>query len=254
MSLNRPMGINSDVLNTKVQHINTISPASTPAGRYGCGSIRFLFSIVNYSKQSILKIPGVARAKPRRSRILSAGSSRPQQQTATNAYRIAPEQNCATLFGQNPIRPRKGDSGTVRCGQYIRRILFQRGKITDILPFCPSHPDFLVRQVPKLPGFTRFKSENEGRILAECVPPRNSYHSKLRIPTLRARGSVSSPLREPREEGHAHLLLDEADRHRDTAQFRAGAGFRTVGEGLDPETDGLQLIGRTLLNPFTRAA
>ena len=42
------------------------------------------------------------------------------------------------------------------------------------------------------------------------------------------------------EEGHAHLLLDEADRHRDTAQFRAGAGFRTVGEGLDPETDGLQ--------------
>lgn len=197
MSLNRPMGINSDVLNTKVQHISTIT------GSHSRRAIRprvhsFLFSIVNYSKQSILKIPGVARAKPRRSRILSAGSSRPQQQTAANAYRIAPEQNCATLFGQNPIRPpqRRFRNRPMRIVHPAHT--FQRGKITDILPFCPSRPDFLVRQVPKLPGFTRFKSENEGRILAECVPPRNSYHSKLRIPTLRARGSVSSPLREHR--------------------------------------------------------
>lgn len=197
MSLNRPMGINSDVLNTKVQHINTIT------GIHSRRAIRlrvhpFLFSIVNYSKQSILKNTG---CRPGKAPPLTDPVCGFVPAAATDGHKRISDRsgaNCATLFGQNPIRPpqRRFRNRPMRTVHPAHT--FQRGKITDILPFCPSHPDFLVRQVPKLPGFTRFKSENEGRILAECVPPRNSYHSKLRIPTLRARGSVSSPLREPR--------------------------------------------------------
>ena len=162
MSLNRPMGINSDVLNTKVQHINTIT------GIHSRRAIRlrvhpFLFSIVNYSKQSILKNTG---CRPGKAPPLTDPVCGFVPAAATDGHKRISDRSGAKL--RHPVRtesdpppakeiqePSDADSTS---GAYF----FSGAKITDILPFCPSHPDFLVRQVPKLPGFTRFKSEKRG--------------------------------------------------------------------------------------------
>ena len=195
MSLNRPMGINSDVLNTKVQHINTIT------GIHSRRAIRlrvhpFLFSIVNYSKQSILKNTG---CRPGKAPPLTDPVCGFVPAAATDGHKRISDRSGAKL--RHPVRtesdpppakeiqePSDADSTS---GAYF----FSGAKITDIVRPIPI---FSSGRFRNFRGSPVSNPKNEGRILAECVPPRNSYHSKLRIPTLRARGSVSSPLREPR--------------------------------------------------------